>query len=101
MTAQMMVQGKWNVTIDIPGGQRTGVLELQVDGPVLTGSLSHGEYFAKISDGKIQGNQLEWSAKLTKPMRLTVRCTATGEGERIEGRAKYLLGSAAFSGSRA
>jgi hypothetical protein len=34
-------------------------------------------------------------------MRLTVRFTATVEGDRIEGRAKYLLGSAAFSGSRA
>ncbi len=34
----MTAQGTWNVTIDIPGGQRTGVLELQVDGAVLTGS---------------------------------------------------------------
>jgi hypothetical protein len=93
--------GKWNVTIDTPVGRRSGVLDLTVDGSRLTGSLSDGEHFVEILEGTIRGNQLEWSAKLTKPMRLTVKFTASVQGDRIEGRAKYLLGSGAFFGSRA
>ncbi len=34
------VQGKWNITIKTPMGEKAGVLELQVEGNTLTGSLS-------------------------------------------------------------
>ena len=97
----IMVQGKWNITIKTPVGDRSGVLELKTEGTRLTGSLSDAEHFAAISDGTVEGNQLSWSAKITKPMRMSLKFTATIEADRISGAAKHLLGKATFTGTRA
>jgi hypothetical protein len=95
-----MVQGKWRITINTPVGERSGVLELLVNGNALTGSFSDGEHHVVISDGKIDGNRLSWQAKLTKPMRLSLKFTASIDADRISGAAKHMLGSATFSGTR-
>jgi hypothetical protein len=81
-------------------GERSGVLELLVDGKILTGSLSNADHHVAISDGKIEGNRLSWRAKITKPMRLSLKFTAIVEQDRISGAALHLLGSATFSGER-
>jgi hypothetical protein len=96
-----MAEGKWNILVKTPMGDRTGVLQLVVDGDSLTGSLSDGEHFAAISDGKIDGGKLIWSAKISKPMRLTFQFSAVVDQDRIYGSAKHLLGSATFTGTRA
>jgi hypothetical protein len=93
--------GKWNVTIKTPIGERRGVLELKVEGSKVSGSLSDGEHHVRISDGKINGNQLSWSAKLEKPMRLTFKFNAVVDADRISGSARNLLGSATFTGVKA
>jgi hypothetical protein len=77
------------------------VLDLKTEGSTLTGSLSDAEHFAAISDGKVEGNKLSWSAKITKPMRMSFKFTATVEADRISGAAKHLLGKATFAGRRA
>jgi hypothetical protein len=96
-----MVQGKWNITIKTPMGDQSGVLDLRTDGTSLTGSLFNAEHQAAISDGKVDGNKLSWSAKITKPMRLSFKFTAIVEADRISGTAKHLLGKATFTGTRA
>jgi hypothetical protein len=96
-----MVQGKWNITIKTPMGDKSGVLDLKIDGTTLTGSLSDAEYHVAISDGRIDGNKLSWKAKITKPMRLSFKFTAVVERDRISGDARHLLGTAPFSGTRA
>jgi hypothetical protein len=96
-----MVQGKWNITINTPMGERQGVLELHVEGKTLTGSLSDGEHHVAISDGKVDGSDLQWQAKITKPMRLSFKFRALVEGDRISGAARHMLGTATFSGTRA
>jgi hypothetical protein len=96
-----MVQGKWNITIKTPMGDKAGVLELKTDGNALTGSLSDAEHHVAISDGKVDGNKLSWSAKIAKPMRMSFKFTATVEADRISGAAKHLLGKATFTGTRA
>jgi hypothetical protein len=96
-----MVQGKWNITIETPMGERSGVLELLVNGKTLTGSLSHGEHHVAITDGKIEGNRLSWRAKITQPMRLSFKFTAIVDADRISGAARHMLGTANFSGTRA
>ena len=94
------IAGRWQVTLNTPVGVREGVLELKVQGSSLTGSLSDGEHHALISDGKIRGNDLSWSAKIEKPMRLTFKFSARIENGRISGSARHMLGSATFSGVR-
>ena len=96
-----MVQGKWNITIKTPMGDKSGVLDLKTEGTRLTGSLSDAEHFAAISDGKVEGNKLSWSPKITKPMHMSFKFTATVEADRISGAAKHLLGKATFTGTRA
>jgi hypothetical protein len=96
-----MIQGKWNITIKTPMGDRSGVLELKVDGKILTGSLSDAEHHVLISDGSVEGNKLKWKAKITKPMNLSFKFTATVEHDRISGDARHMLGSATFSVTRA
>ena len=97
----MSVQGKWAITIKTPMGERRGVLDLIVEGATLSGSLTDGEHFAAITDGRIQGNKLTWSAKITQPMRMSFKFAATVDTDRIDGNAKHLLGSATFTGVRA
>jgi hypothetical protein len=96
-----MVEGRWNVTIKTPMGDKSGVLELKVEGTSLVGSLSDGIHNIPISDGKVSGNELRWSARITKPMRMNFKFTATVEAGRITGVARHALGKAPFSGTRA
>jgi hypothetical protein len=95
-----MVQGKWQITINTPMGEKSGVLELQVSGKTLTGSLSDADHHVAISNGKIEGNKLSWQAKITKPMHLNFKFTATVDEDRISGAARHMLGTATFRGTR-
>jgi hypothetical protein len=95
-----MVQGKWQITINTPMGEKSGVLELQVSGTTLTGSLSDADHHVAISNGKIDGSKLSWQAKITKPMNLNFKFTAVVDEDRISGAARHLLGSATFRGRR-
>jgi hypothetical protein len=95
-----MVQGRWQITINTPMGERPGVLELIVSGNTLTGSLSDADHHVAISHGKIEGNKLSWQAKITKPMRLSFKFTAIIDEDRISGSARHMLGTATFSGTR-
>jgi hypothetical protein len=95
------VQGKWQVTIETPAGERSGFLELTSDGRSLTGFMSDGERRVPIADGRVDGNELYWSAKITKPMSLTLKFTAKVREDEIDGVAKHFLGTARFRGRRA
>jgi hypothetical protein len=96
----MSAQGKWRITVKTPVGDKSGVLELVVDGSKLSGSLSDAEHFAAFTDGKIAGNKLTWVATIAKPMKLNLKFSATVDADHIEGSAKHFLGSATFHGRR-
>ncbi|HEX3845906.1 MAG TPA: hypothetical protein VHV81_00880 [Steroidobacteraceae bacterium] len=95
------IQGKWNVTIEAPGGDRSGVLELATAGGSLTGFMTDGKHRVPIADGRVNGNELQWTARITKPMSMSLKFTATVAGDEIEGTAKHFLGAARFRGRRA
>jgi hypothetical protein len=88
----VMVQGRWQISITTPMGEKSGVLDRSVSGDTLTGSLSDGEHHVAISDGKVSGNELRWSAKITKPMRMSFKFTAIVEENRISGTARQCWG---------
>ena len=95
-----MLHSRWKVTIKTPMGERSGMLDLQIDGKKLSGSLSDAEHHAVIEEGRADGSRLSWTAKVTKPMRLSLKFTAVIDADQISGTAKHLLGSATFSGVR-
>ncbi len=96
-----MVQGKWNITIKTPMGDKSGVLDFKTEGASLTGSMSDADHHAEITDGEVAGNSLSWSAKITEPMSMKFKFTATVDADRISGTARHLLGKATFTGTRA
>lgn len=94
-------QGQWNVIIETPGGERSAVLELNADAGRLTGFMTDGKRRVPVADGRIEGNELRWSAQVSEPMRLNLKFTATVEGDEIRGVAKHFLGTVEFRGTRA
>lgn len=95
-----MAQGRWNITIDTPMGDKAGVLELNVNGATVTGSLFDADHRVEITHGRIDGNHLSWQARISKPMRLSVKFTAVVDRDRISGEARHMLGTARFAGTR-
>lgn len=96
----MSAAGRWNITLNTPMGPQSGVLELVAEGSTLTGWMSNGEHRIAVEDGRADGERLTWSAKLTKPMRMNLKITASVTASSIEGEARHLLGRAKFSGTR-
>jgi nitrite reductase/ring-hydroxylating ferredoxin subunit len=95
------VQGRWNIVIKTPLGDKSAVLNCIVNGAALTGALVDEDGEIALDDGKVNGMEVQWSSKMTKPMPMTLKFSATVTGNSINGKAKHMMGSAAFSGTRA
>lgn len=98
----MSAAGTWNITTKSPMGSQEGTLELGVDGERLTGTMSAAQGSMELQDGRIDGNDLSWSAKMTSPMPMTLEFRATVDGDAISGTVKLgAFGKATFEGQRA
>jgi hypothetical protein len=97
----MAISGHWNITIKTPMGDQESMLDLKAEGNVLTGALieKNGDHI-EITDGKADGNNLTWNAKVNKPMPMDLIFTATVDGDKISGGAKSPFGTAPFTGVR-
>jgi hypothetical protein len=92
------IDGTWNVVIGTPRGDRAATLRLQQDGARVTGTMNG----TAISGGAWQEGKLTFSGQLTQPFKITLRCTASVDGDAMTGTAKAgrLPMSAPFSGQR-
>lgn len=98
----MSASGKYNVTLNTPMGAQQGVLDIDVEGSTLTGTMTGAQGALPLSDGKADGNALTWKAAMTQPMPMTLDFNAKVEGDAISGTVKLgAFGNATFSGSRA
>jgi hypothetical protein len=84
-------------------GAQQGTLELSTDGDTLTGTMSAGMMGSlDLLDGKVDGDNLSWNAKLTAPMPMDLAFTATVAGDTMTGEVGLgPMGSAKFEGKRA
>ena len=97
----MAVDGKWDIVINSPLGAQKASLEFKTDGAVLTGTQQAAQGSGPLENGKVDGNTLTWSAKITNPMPLTLDFTGTIEGDKLSGSVKAgAFGSFPFSGNR-
>jgi len=97
----MAVDGKWEIVINSPLGAQKAQLELKTDGGTLTGSQQAAQGSGPLENGKVDGNNLSWSAKISSPMPLTLDFTGAVDGDTLSGSVKAgSFGSFPFSGTR-
>jgi hypothetical protein len=93
--------GKWEITINSPLGAQKATLELAADGAVLTGTQTAAQGSGPLENGKVDGNTLTWSAKISSPMPMTLDFTGTVDGDKLSGSVKAgSFGSFPFTGGR-
>jgi hypothetical protein len=97
----MAVDGKWEIVINSPMGAQKAVLDMATDGNSLTGTQTAQQGSGPLENGKVDGNNLSWSAKISSPLPLTLDFAGTVEGDKLSGSVKAgSFGSFPFTGSR-
>ena len=97
----MAVDGKWEIVINSPLGAQKATLDIATDGTALTGTQQAAQGSGPLENGKVDGNALSWSAKISSPMPLTLDFTGTVDGDKLAGSVKAgSFGSFPFSGNR-
>ena len=71
------------------------------DGASLSGTQNAQGSTQPVTNGKVEGNKLSWSANITSPMPLTLEFSGNVEGDKIAGSVKAgAFGSFPFSGAK-
>jgi len=97
----MAADGKWEIVINSPMGAVKAKLDLKTDGGTLTGTQEAAQGSGPLENGKVEGDNLSWSAKITSPMPMTLDFTGTVAGDTLSGSVKAgSFGSFPFSGTR-
>ncbi len=96
----MSADGNWKITINSPMGAQTIEATLTTSGDTFTGSTK-GPMGEQSVEGKVDGDNLTWSAAITSPMPMTLEFSATVSGDTMSGNVKLgAFGSAPLSGVR-
>ena len=97
----MAVDGKWEIVINSPMGAQKAALDITTNGGSLTGTQTAQQGSGPLENGKVDGNSVSWSAKITNPLPLTLDFTGTVDGDKLSGSVKAgSCGSFPFTGSR-
>lgn len=97
-----MITGKWNIEITAPIGKLGGTLDLTADGSVLTGTLTDPNGTYDITDASANGEEFTFKCKLKTPMGgMAFTFTGKVDGDAMNGKAKMMMGSMEFTGTRA
>ena len=97
----MAIDGKWEITINSPMGAQKAKLDFQSNGAALTGTQHAQGASQPVSNGKVDGNNVSWSANITSPMPMTLEFTGNVEGDVLKGSVKAgAFGSFPFAGAR-
>lgn len=98
----MSVAGTFNCVTNTPLGRQKGVLTIVPgEGDSFTGNITGDLGSMDINDGRIEGQRLTWSMKMTSPMPMNLDCKATVEGDELTGTIKAgMFGSMELTGTR-
>ena len=95
----MPVTGKWNLTINSPMGTQTPTLTVNADG---TGMLEGQRGTQAVNELKIEGESLSYSVQFSAMgQQITLKCSATADGDTLKGRMDSPMGGMDFTGVRA
>lgn len=94
-------QGKWDTTISTPIGKLPVLLNLTDNDGQIVGTAKQGEDIVTLDNPVLEGNQLKWSMKVSKPMRLHLKFIVSVDGNNMIGEAKAgMLPSSKLVGHR-
>ncbi|MED3575511.1 DJ-1/PfpI family protein [Cytobacillus praedii] len=94
-------QGKWDTTISTPIGKLSVLIDLSTNDGQIVGTAKQGEEIVPLDNPSLEGNQLKWSIKVTKPISLTLKFSVSIDGNQMVGEAKAgMLPSSKLIGHR-
>jgi hypothetical protein len=97
----MAADGKWDIVINSPMGAQKATLDIAISGTTLTGTQTAAQGSGPLENGKADGDNLSWSAKITSPVPLTLEFAGTVDGDKMSGSvAAGTFGSFPFTGNR-
>jgi hypothetical protein len=97
----MSADGAWKTKVNSPMGVQEGELSITTSGDSFTGVMKGREGPQDIS-GKVDGDTLTWSAKITQPFPINLEFTVTVSGDEMTGSVKAgAFGSSPLTGVRA
>ncbi len=97
----MSVAGKYECVTHSPMGDQTSILTVEVEGSSFSGSNSGPMGNMEITGGTVDGNTISWSSNITVPMPMKLDCTATIDGDVLNGTVTAgMFGSFPMDGKR-
>ena len=97
----MSIAGTYECVTKTPMGDQKSEVTINVDGDTFTGSNVGAMGSMELENGKVDGNTLTWSMKMTVPMPMTLEGEATVDGDTITGGVKAgAFGTFPMSGTR-
>ena len=97
----MTVAGTYECVTKTPMGDQKSDVTINVDGDTFTGTNVGAMGSMDMENGKVDGNKLTWSMKMTVPMPMTLEGEATVDGDTITGGVKAgAFGTFPMSGTR-
>lgn len=97
----MSLSGTYECVTKTPMGDQKSDVTIVVDGDTFTGTNAGAQGTLEMENGKVDGNKLTWSMKMTVPMPMTLEGEATIDGDTITGGVKAgAFGTFPLNGTR-
>ena len=97
----MSVAGTYECVTKTPMGDQKSDVTIVVDGDTFTGKNVGAMGSMELENGKVDGNKLTWSMKMTVPMPMTLEGEATIDGDTLTGGVKAgAFGTFPINGTR-
>jgi len=84
----MSFDGRWRISIPTPIGEQEVLLDIDHKEGELSGTATQGGETVPFLEPTVNGDQIQWSQRITKPMRMQIRFELTRAGDTLSGRAK-------------
>ncbi len=97
--------GLWDVTITTPVGLQQAQYEFMMPPSshpdALRGVARQGADTTELGEVQVNGREISWTQRVTRPMKLTLKCTVTVEQDKLTGTARAgALPASKVSGTR-
>lgn len=97
----MSVAGTYECVTKTPMGDQKSDVTIVVNGDTFTGTNAGAMGSMDMENGKVDGNKLTWTMKMTVPMPMTLEGEATVDGDTLTGTVKAgAFGSFPITGTR-